>query len=232
MLASLERKVILELLKWGKIEFSELCKRVRGADNLVSMILRSLPGVEISDGEVTVLNRLQLAIEGARRGIQTKILAQYIDWRDFERLSAKILSHHNYVVETNILMTRPVRLEIDVLGVDPGPGRAIVIDCKHWHHGLSYSMLYDIGRKHIDRVVRFLRNLSWISRKYPIVNKIKYAIPIIVTLTTPRLRCVDRRVLIVDISELNSLLQDIHLVIEELGVKPITLSEARGGSYF
>ncbi|WFO76217.1 restriction endonuclease [Desulfurococcaceae archaeon MEX13E-LK6-19] len=221
MEAGTVRMIIEEVLKRNKVTIDDLSKTLHISKEVVSLALRLIPGISLKNGSVVVENKLVLVIEGIKRGLPVKRLSRYVDWRDFEKLSAEILSSHGYSVYTNVLMTKPIRLEIDVVGVDIGSGRAIVVDCKHWIHGLSPSMLYDVGRKHIERTVKFLKYIDWITRKYPLLKKVKYAVPVIVTLTTPKIRTVDRRVVIVNIGEFNNFLQDIHLVLDELGIETI-----------
>ncbi len=232
MLADVERRIVLELLKTDNIGYRELAQKIRVSTEILSLALRLLPGITLEGDKVVIADKLLLALEGVKKGIPPRIIAQYISWKDFEKLSARILAYHNYVVITNLLMTKPRRLEIDVLGIDPGSGRAIVIDCKHWHYGLSFSALIDVGRKHIDRTIKFLKYASWLYRKYPVLEKIRYAIPLIVTLTTPRVRKIDNRLIVININELNNFLQDVHLVVDELGVKPIRVDEVRGKTLF
>ena len=65
--------------------------------------------------------------------------------------------------------------------------------------------------------------MSWISRKYPLINKVKYAIPVLVTFTTPKIRNVDNKLIVLSIGELNNFLSDLYIVLEEIGIKPISL---------
>lgn len=213
------RNVVEELLRLGDTSVEELARRTKISPEDLTLILSSLPGVVVEKDRIKVGNKLLLVIEGVKKGLPVKRLSRYISWRDFEKLSAEILSAHGYSVYTNVIMTKPVRLEIDVVGVDVGSGKTLVIDCKHWIHGLSKSMLYDVGRKHYDRVKKFLKYLDWITRKYPLLKKVKYAVPVVVTLTTPKIRNIDNRVIVVNIGELNNFLQDFYLVLDELGIK-------------
>ncbi len=228
-LETLVRDVIEPILVYDGKELDPLARYLRIPLDRLKEIITMLPGVDIENGRVVVSDRLALVLYGLRLGLPVKRLSKYISWRDFEKVAAKILSSHGYIVYTNILFTRPKRLEIDVLGIDTGSGRAIVIDCKHWRHGISPSSIIENGRKHINRVRDFLRYRSWISRKYPLINKINYAIPVLVTFTTPKLRNIDNRLVALSIGELNNFLSDLHLVLEELGIRPITVEEAIQG---
>ncbi len=219
------RQFIEPMLEYDGELIESISKKLHVSKNFLEQIIRFLPGVFIEGNRIVVKDRLLLAIYGLRLGLPAKRLSKYLSWSDFEKLSAQILSSHGYLVYTNLRLTKPKRLEIDVIGIDIGPGRSIVIDCKHWKYGISPSSLLEVGRKHINRVITFLRYASWVVRKYPYISKIKYAIPVIVTFTTPKIRQVDHRAVIININELNNFLQDIHLVLDELNVKPINLDD-------
>lgn len=219
------KNFIEPILKYDGKSIEELIKYIHVSKDTFKSIVKRLPGVKIDNNIIIVDNRLELILYGLKLGLPVKRLSRYINWRDFEKVSAKILSSHGYIVYTNVLFTRPKRLEIDVLGIDEGTGRTIVIDCKHWKHGISPSSIIEVGRKHIERVKNFLKYMSWISRKYPLINKVKYAIPVLVTFTIPKIRKVDNMLIVLSIGELNNFLIDIHIVLEDLGIKPITLED-------
>ena len=221
LVKDITRQVIRRLLSIDNIGIGELSKQTKTSQDLLLRILELIPGVEVRGDTVEVIDKLSVAQEGLRLGIPPKELSRYVDWRDFERLSAEIIGSHGYSVIRNLRIDKPRRLEIDVVGIDPGSGRAILVDCKHWLHGISPSALREAGMKHIERTEKFLRYKSWVYRRYPLLERIRYAIPVIVTLTTPRIRKVYGRVVIVNINELNNFLQDLYLVLDEIGVKPI-----------
>ncbi len=219
------KNFIESILKYEGKPIDEIARYIHVSRNRFKSVVERLPGVKIDNDTVIVDNRLELVLYGLKLGLPIKRLSRYVNWRDFEKVSAKILSSHGYIVYTNVLLTRPKRLEIDVLGIDEGTGRTIVIDCKHWKYGISPSSIIEVGRRHIDRVKNFLKYVSWVSKKYPLVNRVKYAIPVLVTFTTPKIRNVDNRLIVLSIGELNNFLSDLYLVLEELGIKPISLEE-------
>jgi len=217
--------IVEALFKYSGRDMGFIAKTVHLSPSVFEELVDSIPYVEVVDGKLVIRDRLRLALYFLEKGVSVKRLSRYLDWSDFEKMSAEILGRHGYVVASNVLFTRPRRLEIDVVGVDTGCGRAVVIDCKHWRHGISPSSIIEHGRRHIDRTMKFLRYRSWLYSRYPYFSKVRYAVPVLVTFTTPRLRSVDNRVLVVSISELNNLLQDLHLVLEEMSVKPMSVEE-------
>lgn len=214
-------EVIEELLKIRKISIDELFERVRLPRDFVINVLEEIKTyIDIIDGKVIVRDPLALAFLLVKRGVAAKHVARFLDWHDFEKFSAEILSAHGYIVYTNIRLTKPIRLEIDALGLDPGSGRTIVIDCKHWSRGIYRSQLIRIAERHYTRTKKFLKYISWVQAKHRELRYVKYAVPLIVTLTTPVVRF-RSNVLIVSVQELNQVLSDIHIVIETFGLEPI-----------
>ena len=61
-----------------------------------------------------------------------------LDWRNFEGLTAEILSEKNFAVIKNMMLTKP-RMEIDVVGIRLGI--AILIDCKHWKRNSPSALI-------------------------------------------------------------------------------------------
>jgi len=74
-------------------------------------------------------DKLKIAISFLQHGLPLDEISIALDWRDFEGLTAEILSSKNFAVIKNLMLTKP-RMEIDVVGIRLGI--AILIDCKHW----------------------------------------------------------------------------------------------------
>jgi hypothetical protein len=211
------------ILKRREISIDELSELTGLSRKILLEKLSSLNKYVSMAGERVVLEKpLILAIDLLRRGYSFKDVSKYLDWRDFEKFSAEILSGHRYVVKTNFRLTRPVMLEIDVIGIDIGSGRGIFIDCKHWTHGISKSMLINIADKHFNRIEKFTKYFSWARNKWYYFKYLRRIIPLIVTLTRPSVR-VHNNVLIVSIEELNSVLLNIDEILDVFGVTPIRI---------
>ncbi len=220
MAAGMLPELIEALLRRREGRLSELLPYPVDPGTLSSTI-SMLPGVRLEGDRYVVVDPLDLAIYAMRRGVYYRRVAPHLHWRDFEKAASKILAAHGYVVYHSVMATRPRRFEIDVLGIDMAARRAIVIDCKHWRHGLSPSMIIEVGRRHIERTRKLLRYREWLRSRYPLVPRIEEAVPVIVTLNTPRIRKVDDRAIVIGFHELNNFLADLHLVLDTLGVKPM-----------
>ncbi len=219
-------KVFLYLLEKRNASIQELTSRYRIARETILDYIRSLGDiVVVQNDHIIVSNPILMAVHLLSRGLSFKKVARHLTWKDFEEFTAEILKAHGYSVIRNLRLTRPVRLEIDVIGIDPGSRRGLIIDCKHWARGISRSVLKEIACKHLERTTKFIRYISWAKPKYPIVGRISKVYPIIVTLTTPIIRVVDN-VLIVSIQEFNQFLVDLPIVIDTYGVSPLKIGQA------
>jgi len=185
---------------------------------LVEKVVNSIRDNVVFDGyEVKLVNPLGLALELLRKGYSSKLVSNYLDWRDFEKFAGEILSKHGYQVYLNFKSFKPVRFEIDVIGVDPASGRGLFIDCKHWNKGLSRSTLTTIIDKHVERINKFTKYFSWYVNKWIYFKYLKEVIPVVITLTTPVIR-VYNNTIVVSIQEFNQFLIDIYYAVESLGV--------------
>jgi hypothetical protein len=123
-----------------------------------------------------------------------------LDWRDFEGLTAEILSSKNFAVIKNLMLTKP-RMEIDVVGIRLGI--AILIDCKHWKT-YSQSSLSSAVRKQIER-----------TKQYVAKTPGSTAVPVIVTLHHDKIDFVDR-VPIVPIFQFSSFIDEFYGNVDQM----------------
>ena len=75
-------------------------------------------------------DRMKLALLALQRGCDIESISKSISWRDFEALTSEVLGVYGYLTKTNIHLSKPSRIEIDVIGINNK--LAIVADCKHW----------------------------------------------------------------------------------------------------
>ncbi|MET1160437.1 MAG: transcription antiterminator BglG [Thermoprotei archaeon] len=215
--------LLITLLKYRRVLYSELSNLTGIPEDLIKEKLKEVREyVELSDYEVVVKKPLELAYLLLAKGVPVKEVSKYLDWKDFERVSAEILSKHNYVVITNFSLTKPVKLEIDVIGVDIGSGRGLFIDCKHWSRGVSRKSLINIIEKHNARIEKFIKYYSWAKPKWYYFKYLRTIIPLIITLTTPSLRFY-KNTLVVSIQELNQVLLDLPVILDTFNIEPIKI---------
>ena len=217
------RKVLFTLLEASKktsfIEYNYLKEKTRLASQVLLDVLEELSKSEeivLEAGGVVVASRIGLVEEALRYGVPVDRASLYLDWRDFEALTAKYLQAHGYKVYRNLRLPPPHGLEIDVLGL--GPRYTVIVDCKHWSPG--YSKKWKLRRAvedHLERIGK-LKNRLWVlARKYgEELRSIKKIVPVIVTLTDPGIRRIEKA-LISPINTLNDLLLSLDAIVEELG---------------
>ncbi len=217
------RRTILVLLEASKktsfIEYDYLREKTRLAGNILREILDQLAGtrdIVLEAGGVIVASRISLVEEALKQGIPVDKASLYLDWRDFEALTAKYLQAHGYRVHRNLRLPPPHGLEIDVLGM--GKRYTIIVDCKHWSPGYSKKWkLRKAVEDHLERINKVEKRLWVLARKYgEELRGIKKIVPVIVTLTDPGIRHIGK-VLISPINAFNDLLLNLDLVVEELG---------------
>ena len=123
-----------------------------------------------------------------------------LDWRDFEGLTAEILSEKNFAVLKNMMLTKP-RMEIDVVGIRLGI--AILIDCKHWKR-YSISALSTAVKKQIER-----------TKQYVAKTPGSIAVPVIVTLYQDKIDFIEN-VPIVPIFQFASFVDEFYGNIDQM----------------
>ncbi|MEM1749310.1 MAG: hypothetical protein QXV30_06035 [Desulfurococcaceae archaeon] len=224
MALSIAQSLIEYLLAKGEASIDELSKVIRATREVILSAVSRLPGVVLDEPFLRVSNKLLLASHGVMAGLPLARISRYVNWRDFEKLSALVLSGHGYVTATNLSITKPKRLEVDVVGVDPGSGRSLIIDCKHWSHSTSPSRLFEAAERHLERAIQLLKHRDLLKSAMPSITGVKQAYPVIVTLTTPAVRTYGGCVIVLSIGEFNNFLADFHEAVEFLEVRPIDVS--------
>ena len=145
-------------------------------------------------------DKLKIAISLLEKGFPIDEIAIALDWKDFEGLTAEILSSKNFAVMKNMILTKP-RMEIDVVGIRLGI--AILIDCKHWKR-YSMSSLSSVVKKQIER-----------TRQYVAKTEGAMAIPVIVTLYQDKVDFIEN-VPIVPIFQFSSFVDEFYGNIDQM----------------
>ena len=145
-------------------------------------------------------DKLKIAISLLERGFPIDEISIALDWKDFEGLTAEILSSKNFAVMKNMILTKP-RMEIDVVGIRLGV--AILIDCKHWKR-YSMSSLSSVVKKQIER-----------TRQYVAKTEGAIAVPVIVTLYQDKVDFIEN-VPIVPIFQFSSFVDEFYGNIDQM----------------
>ena len=147
-----------------------------------------------------VSDKLKIAVALLEKGFPIDEISITLDWRDFEGLTAEILSSKNFAVIKNMILTKP-RMEIDVIGIRLGI--AILIDCKHWKR-YSTSSLTSAVKKQIER-----------TKKYVEKTQGSIAVPVIVTLYQDKVNFIEN-VPIVPIFQFSSFIDEFYGNIDQM----------------
>ena len=145
-------------------------------------------------------DKLKIAIILLQNGFSLDEISIALDWRDFEGLTAEILSSKNFAVIKNLMLTKP-RMEIDVVGIRLGI--AILIDCKHWKRYNSSSLTSAVN-KQIER-----------TKQYVTKTEGSMAVPVIVTLYQDKIDFIDK-VPIVPIFQFSSFIDEFYGNIDQM----------------
>lgn len=145
-------------------------------------------------------DKLKIAVALLERGFPIDEISIALDWKDFEGLTAEILSEKNFAVLKNMMLTKP-RMEIDVVGIRLGI--AILIDCKHWKR-YSTSALSTAVKKQIER-----------TKQYVAKTPGAIAVPVIVTLYQDKIDFIEN-VPIVPIFQFGSFIDEFYGNIDQM----------------
>lgn len=145
-------------------------------------------------------DKLKTSILAINMGAAIDEVSRLLEWQDFESLAAEILEKRNFESTRNVILTKP-RMQIDVVGIKSGV--AILIDCKHWNN-MSKSALQNAVKKQIERTKQYLSK-----------EKIRAAVPAIVTLYQYELQFIDK-VPIIPIHQLDSFCEEFYGNLEKL----------------
>ncbi|MEM2785649.1 MAG: hypothetical protein QXW37_03805 [Candidatus Nitrosotenuis sp.] len=189
----------------GGVTVKDFATVVKTDQNTARRMLQEFSQNSIGKFDGTIMefeegDKLKATILALQKGVQIDQAAEYLDWKDFEGLAAKILESRDFVIARNLILTKP-RMEIDVVGIKFGV--AMLIDCKHWRR-YSQSTLHDAVKKQIER-----------TKHYVAKTKGAMAAPVIVTLYQDKVNFIDK-VPIVPIFQLASFIDEFYGNLEDL----------------
>ncbi len=162
---------------------------------ILDEIIKNNIGVQQDDSYLFEnADKLKFAIALLEKGLPIDEISIVLDWRDFEGLTAEILSSKNFGVIKNLIMTKP-RMEIDVVGIRLGV--AILIDCKHWKR-YSSSSLTTVVKKQVERTKQYVAKTPGAT-----------AVPVIVTLYQDKINFIEN-VPIVPIFQFSSFIDEFY----------------------
>ncbi len=107
-------------------------------------------------------SRIKLAVKATSLGADVEHVSDLLCWQEFEEIAAIALKNNGYIVAKNVRFKHAGRKwEIDVVGCKKP--LVTCIDCKHWHHGMSPSVLKKIVEAQVERTRIIAESLPNIS---------------------------------------------------------------------
>ncbi len=154
--------------------------------------------------------RIELACAAISLGADVEEVAEALDWREFEELTARCLSENGFeVYEHFIFRGNKRRYEVDILGIrEP---IILLVDCKHWRAGRSKRWrLRRAAEDHLRRTEALVDALP----RTPLYRRVCgwseiVVTPILVTLHQ-ELVILHNQIPLVPVYKLNSFLQDLQ----------------------
>jgi hypothetical protein len=160
---SVERNLIVSLLKLTK-EKPALVEHVNIDARVPSLTSRNFMAKMQNEGLIYLrqdtvqadsASRITLAVKAISLGADVELVGNLLRWQEFEKITAFALKNYRYTVKNNVRFTYSGhRNEVDVVGCNKP--LVVCIDCKHWQHAISASML----RKIVDAQAERARALA------------------------------------------------------------------------
>jgi len=167
-------------------------------------------------GNICFNSLVPLALKAMELGADPEDVSRFLNWVDFEVLVSNYLSKSGLIVFRNVIFSKK-RFEIDVLGVDSVSKLCLVIDCKHWKPGYRKGgKLRIITKDHRAKVELLARECSFIISKYPVLMRVEYLVPVVITLTQA-VKGVINGSLIVPVLMLRDFIANLRYYIDVLG---------------
>jgi Holliday junction resolvase-like predicted endonuclease len=139
---------LLKLTKSGSALFEDVKFDARIPAGVMETLLQRLQSQDMvylrgDVVEVDARGRLGLAVKAVSLGGDVERVSSLLCWQEFEEMAATALRSNGYVVAKNLRFTHAGRRwEIDVVGCRKP--LVVCIDCKHYHHGVSPSVMQKI----------------------------------------------------------------------------------------
>ncbi len=220
---SIERELIISLLKLtteGSVSHELINKEAKIPLQIGEELLQRLQNdglVYVREGlvEADSVQRLKLAVRAVELGADVERVSSALEWQEFENMAAVALERNGYDVQRNLRFKHAGRKwEVDVVGCKKPV--VMSIDCKHWRHGMSPSVLKKIAEEQRERTKALADSLP-----NPAV-KIKFAswemvilIPAVLSLTVGRSKLCDG-VPVVPVLQLQDFVSQVPIYVNSL----------------
>lgn len=229
------RRIIIETLKKTKegriTTVTEIAESARTTSRNVRAFLSLIVQTpDFSNVQLSRTTRLGLASEAVKLGAIDSV-AKALSWQEFEKFVNDCLVSTGFKVRTGIIFEEENRRwQIDIVAMK---GQILLsLDCKHWESGNYPSKFSNAVEHQNESLLPLVRH---IRHKGAVAGTIR-AIPLIITLFTPRDRTVEG-VLFVSIGQLSDFLEHMSPADTELPFvtafeeSPISQNKTTGNGY-
>jgi Holliday junction resolvase-like predicted endonuclease/predicted transcriptional regulator len=212
-----DREIILSVLKLtqkGVAQQDHVAKDSHTPIDIANEVLRKLHEkslIELNGNSLTTApsQRLELAIEAIKQGADPQRTCRFLEWKEFENITAAAFKANGYTVKKNVHFkaTDSKRWEIDLIACKQP--RIICADCKHWQRGWSRAAI----EKAVDAQVERTRALAESLQKFTDTLELNEwasatLIPIVIALTTNTLKIYNNTP-IVPVLQLQNLINEL-----------------------
>jgi Mn-dependent DtxR family transcriptional regulator len=160
---------LLKLTKKGPVLTEDVNRDARIPSSTARKLMEKLQNeglIYLKQGSVEVESngRLKLAVKAASLGADIEHISNLLCWQEFEEITAFALKSNGYTVSNNVRFKNAARRwEIDVVGCKKP--LVVCIDCKHWQHAITPSVLKRIVDSQVERTRAFADSLPNIALK-------------------------------------------------------------------
>lgn len=220
---SIERELIISLLKLtreGSVSHELINKEAKIPLQIGEELLQKLQNdglVYVRKGFVQVdsVQRLKLAVRAMELGADVERVSSVLEWQEFENMAAIALERNGYGVQRNLRFKHAGRKwEVDVVGCKKPV--VMSIDCKHWHHGMSPSVLKKIAEEQRERTKALADSLPNPAVKIEFASwEIVILIPAVLSLTVGRSKLCDG-VPVVPVLQLQDFVSQVPVYVNSL----------------
>ena len=230
----IELKLLISLLKLtenGSVLIEDVKSDARLPADTLENLLQNLQtdGVVYVKGDVVDVDtcgRLNLAVKAVSLGADVEQVSSLLCWQEFEEIAAFALRNNGYRVVKNLRFRHSGRKwEIDVVGCRKP--LVVCIDCKHYHHGMSSSVMQKIVEAQEQRAKALVETLPNVKINLECVgwDRAKF-VPAVLSLLPSRSKFyVD--VPIVPVLQLQDFINQLPIQVESLAYFPKKFSHLR-----
>jgi len=211
---------ILKLTKFGPIQEDIISRDAQIPRQNTEKILKKLYSeglIQSENGivEASLDQRIKIAIQAIKLGIDFEKVCSFLDWSEFESIATAAFEANYFTVKRGFRFAwSGRRWEIDILGFKESV--VACVDCKHWHHGWRRAATIKAVEAQVKRTEALADALPMLHEKIELTTWEKAVlIPIVLSLYPSPLKFY-KKTPIVPILQLQNFLSEFSAYVNEL----------------